>query len=278
MFGRAQGAQHIMRGTALGAALVGGGVLLGVWQPFPFVLAACVTAVACAAVIVLTHERAGRARRYERIRSSLAAPWRIVRADRDVRRFLIANTAWEATFAGMRTFVVLYIIEGLGQPLYVSSAVLAVVAVGYVAAAAFSGPIGDRFGLARVILAASLVYGLGLTLTVLASEWHWWYYPLVFPIAVAGGTVMTLAWGLLFKLMPPRDHGAVSGLAIMTKGVGLLIGPLAVGAVIDIFHSQLASTDGYAAMWPAVGIPVLLAVPLVVSLVKAEARSVTDRA
>ena len=35
---------------------------------------------------------------------------------------------------------------------------------------------------------------------------------------------MTLAWGLLFKLMPPRDRGAVSGLAIMTKGVGLLIG------------------------------------------------------
>ena len=81
-----------------------------------------------------------------------------------MRRFLIANTAWEATFAGMRTFVVLYIIQGLDQPLYVSSAVLAVVAGGYVAAAAFSGPFGDRFGLARVILAASLVYGLGLTL------------------------------------------------------------------------------------------------------------------
>ena len=139
------------------------------WEPFPFVLAACVTAACCSAVIVFTRERPGGARRYERIRSSLAAPWRIVRVERDVRRFLIANTAWEATFAGMRTFVVLYVIQGLGQPLYVSSAVLAVVAVGYVVAAAFSGPIGDRFGLARVILAASLVYGLGLTLSVLAQ-------------------------------------------------------------------------------------------------------------
>ncbi len=37
---------------------------------------------------------------------------------------------------------------------------------------------------------------------------------------------MTLAWGLLFKVMPPDDRGAVSGLAIMTKGVGLLGGPL----------------------------------------------------
>ena len=278
VFGRAQGAQHIMRGAALGAALVGGGVLLAVWEPFPFVLAACVTAAFCSAVIVFIRERPGGARRYEHIRSFLAAPWRIVRSERDVRRFLIANTAWEAAFAGMRTFVVLYVIQGLGQPLYVSSAVLAVVAVGYVVAAAFSGPVGDKFGLARVILAASLVYGLGLTLSVLAQSWHWWYYPVVFPIAVAGGTVMTLAWGLLFKLMPPRDRGAVSGLAIMTKGVGLLLGPLAVGAVIDIFHSQLLATDGYAAMWPAVGIPVLLAVPLVASLVKAEARAVKGTA
>jgi MFS family permease len=278
VFGRAQGAQHIMRGAALGAALVGGGVLLAVWRPFPFVLAACVTAASCGAVILLVRERAGGARHYDHLRSFLAAPWRIVRSERYVRRFLIANTAWEAAFAGMRTFVVLYIIQGLGEPLYVSSAVLAVVAVGYVVAAAFSGPVGDRFGLARVIVVASVVYGVGLTLSVLAQQWHWWYYPLVFPIAVAGGAVMTLAWGLLFKLMPPRDRGAVAGLAIMTKGIGLLLGPLAVGAVIDIFHAQLLPTDGYAAMWPAVGIPVLLAVPLVASLVKVEERPIRGRA
>ncbi len=275
VFGRAQGAQHIMRGAALGAALVGGGFLLAVWRPFPFVLAGCVTAVACSAVIVLTRETTESPRHYDHIRSFLAAPWRIVRSERDVRRFLIANTAWEATFAGMRTFVVLYIVRGLDQPLYVSSAVLAVVAAGYVLAAAFSGVLGDKFGIARVILIASVVYGLGLTLSVLAHQWHWWYYPLVLPVAIAGGAVMTLAWGLLFKLMPPDDRGAVSGLAIMTKGVGLLIGPLLVGAVIDIFHSELESTDGYAAMWLAVGIPVLAVIPIVALLVRAEASIAT---
>jgi len=276
VFGRAQGAQHIMRGSALGAALVGGGFLFALWSPAPFVVAGGVTAAACTAVIVMAREGSFRPRRYERIRSFLVAPWRIVRTERDVRRFLIANTAWEATFAGMRTFVVLYIIRGLDQPLYVSSAILAVVAGGYVVAAAFSGPLGDKFGIARVIFVGSLVYGAGLTLSVLAQRWHWWYYPVVFPVAVAGGAVMTLAWGLLFKLMPPRDHGAVSGLAIMTKGIGLIIGPLAVGAVIDIFHSQLSTTDGYAAMWPAVGIPVLAVSPIVYLLIRAEARASTD--
>ena len=109
----------------------------------------------------------------------------------------------------------------------------------------------------------TVVYGLGLTLCVLAKEWHVWYYALVAPVAVAGGMVMTLAWGLLFKVMPPEGRGAVAGLAIMTKGIGLLGGPLAVGALIDIFRPELGSTDGYAAMWPAVGIPILLSTPIV---------------
>ena len=61
----------------------------------------------------------------------------------------------------------------------------------------------------------------------------------------------------------------------MTKGVGLLIGPLLVGAVIDIFHSELESTDGYAAMWLAVGIPVLAVIPIVALLVRAEASIAT---
>jgi len=270
VFGRAQGAQHVMRGVALGAALVGGGVLLSVWRPFPFILAAGITAVACSAVIVLTRENHAGARDYERFRSYLASPWRIVRRETHVRRFLIANTAWEAAFAGMRTFVVLYIIEGLNQPLYVSSTVLAVVAGGYVVAALAAGPLGDRFGLSRVILGASIVYGVGLSLAVLAHQWHWWYYGLIAPVAVAGGTVMTLSWGLLFKLMPPGERGAIAGLAIMTKGVGLLIGPLAVGAVIDIFHPFLRQTDGYGAMWLAVGIPVLAVLPLVWRLVEVE--------
>ena len=73
-----------------------------------------------------------------------------------MRRFLIANTAWEATFAGMRTFVVLYIIDGLDQPLYVSSVVLAVVAAGYVVAAVVARACSaTAFGLGNVILGAS---------------------------------------------------------------------------------------------------------------------------
>ena len=171
-FARSQGAQHVMRGIAVGIALISGGFLLHVWQPFPFVLAAAVSAVALAAVIALVHERAGGSRHYERFRSYLAAPWRIVKAERDVRYWMLVNTAWEATFAGMYTFVVLYITKGLNEPLYVSSTVLAVVAVGYVVAAMLAGRLGERFGIGRVSLVVSIVYGAGLTLCFVAREWH----------------------------------------------------------------------------------------------------------
>jgi MFS family permease len=270
VFGRAQGVQHLFRGAALGGALVGGGFLLAVWEPFPFVLAAGVTLLACGAVIVLVREPANPKREYDRLRTYLAAPWRVVRRDRNVRRFLVANTAWEATFAGMRTFVVLYIIQGLDQQLYVSSIVLAVVAGGYVTAAALSGLFADRFRLGHVILGASWVYGLGLLSAGFAQEWHWWYYAWIAPVAMAGGTVMTLSWGLLFKIMPAGDRGTITGLATTTKGLGLVIGPLAAGAAIDIFRPYLESTDGYAALWPAVAVPVLALIPLVALLADAE--------
>lgn len=277
VFGRAQGAQHVMRAAALGGALVGGGFLLAVWEPFPFLLASGVTLVTCGAVVVMAREEVEGKREYERLRSFLAAPWRIVRRDKNVRRFLVANTAWEATFAGMRTFVVLYIIEGLDQPLYVSSVVLAVVAGGYVVAASVSGWFGDTFGLGKVITGASVVYGLGLLAAGFAQTWHSWYYGLIFPVAVAGGTVMTLAWGLLFKIMPATDRGAITGLATTTKGLGLIIGPLGVGAARDIFHPFLESTDGYAVVWPACAIPVLIAIPLAALLADAESRGVRGR-
>ena len=54
---------------------------------------------------------------------------------------------------------------------------------------------------------------------------------------------MTLAWGLLFKLMPPADRGAIAGLATTTKGIGLLIGPLLAGAAIDLLSGSLEDTQ-----------------------------------
>jgi MFS family permease len=276
MYGRSQGVQHVMRGIAIGIALVGGGFLFHVWHPGPFLLAAVATTAACAAPILLVREERGEGSRVFRgVRSYVRTSWSVFREVPQVRRFLLANAAWEGTFAAMRTFVVLYITQGLGQPLSTSSAVLATVAVGYTIAAVGAGPLGDRFGLARVIFVASFVYGVGLLVAGLAQEWHNWYYGLILPVAIGGGTVMTLSWALLFKLMPRQHRGAIAGLATTTKGLGLLVGPLVAGVMIDVTSPHLEKTQGYEVLWPVCAVPVLAAIPLVASLMKLERASGT---
>jgi MFS family permease len=259
-----------MRGAALGLALVGGGFLFKAWHPAPFLLAAVVTTAACGGAIYLVQEVGGQSRVFKGIRAYLQLSWHIFRREPEVRMFLTANAAWEGTFAAMSTFVVLYVTKGLDQPLWVSSAVLATVAAGYVVAAIAAGPIGDRVGLAKVIFFASFVYGGGLLVAGFPRHWHSYYYAFIFPVAIAGGTVMTLAWGLLFKLMPAEHRGAISGVATTTKGFGLLIGPLVAGAAHDLAAPYLKTTDGYQVIWPVCAVPILLAIPLVGSLLRVE--------
>jgi MFS family permease len=273
VFGRAQGVQHVFRGISIAGALIGGGYLFHLWRPAPFLVAAGVVGAACVVPIVLITEDGGHGRVFEGVRAYVAHSWTVLRGNRDVATFLVANTAWEGTFAGARTFVVLYVTVGLDEPLATSTYILAAVAGGYIVAALVAGPIGDRIGLARVISMASAVYGLGLLAGGLGREWHAWYLGLIFVVAIAGGTVMTLAWGLLFKLMPPGERGAISGLATTTKGVGLVIGPLAAGAVIDILRPHLEATEGYQALWPVLGVPIILAIPLVARLARVESEA-----
>src|SRR5215217_883011 len=270
-YGRAQGVQHVLRGLAIGTGLIGGGLLFDAWHPAPFLITALGATAACGAAIVFVREPPGATNRvFEGVRAYVAHSWRILRAEPEIRRFLACNAAWEGTFAGARFFVVLYITKGLGEPVSTSTAVLATVAAGYVLAAVWAGWVGDRVGLARVIYYCSFLYGGGMLVAGLAQQWHDWYLALIFPVAIAGGAVMTLAWGLLFKLTPPANRGTISGLATTTKGFGLIIGPIAAGAAMDIFGRYFESTDGYQLLWPLLSVPILAVIPLVRKLYRVE--------
>ena len=273
VFGRSQGVQHIQRGIAIGIALVGGGLLFKVWKPAPFVLAAILTTFACGLAILLVREDGGHGRVFEGFWAYVKRSWCIFWQEGDMRRFLLANAAWEGTFAAARIFVVLYITRGLHESKVMSSAVLGAVAVGYVIAAIFAGRLGDRFGLARVIFFASFVYGGGFLVGGLAKEWHDWYFGLIIVVAIAGGTVMTLAWGLLYKLVAQEHRGAVSGLATTTKGIGLLVGAPVAGLAIDLARPYFQATDGYQILWPICGLPILAAIPLLTRLIEVEPRA-----
>lgn len=262
MHGRAQSSQAIFRGLGLGLALVAGGVLLALWQPLPFVLAAVVLLAVTAVLVARVREpEAGEGRCLPHgVRGTIQTVRDLVSEHRDIRSLLIANALWEFTLAALKSFIVLFLVVGLGQSLGVASLLIGVVAAASVVAAIVAGKLGDRHGLARVMRIALWVYGLGL-LVPFFTQSAWLVAPVIPLIALGGAIVMTLPYGLLMGMMPTESHGAATGLYGFSRGLGVVLGPLLTGLAIDLMGPWLEATQGYAAMFLVASAATLLSIP-----------------
>lgn len=265
--GRAVGLQGTWRSVGMMGAMVGGGVLLGVWQPLPFVVAAGGLAAMTAVVFVTLprHADGGGPRSGHGV-ARASDGWRLLRERGDIRRFLVANTLWEFTVAALKTFVVLFFTVGLGRSLGFTTVVLATVAGTAILAAPASGWVGDRFGRRKVIEGALLMFAAGLLLPFLTVST--WAFAGVFPVAFAAVAVMTLPYSVLMDLMADEDHGAVAGLFGLSRGIGTLLGPLITGIAIELLQGVpfFARTEGYIALFAITSAALLLSVPFVRSL------------
>jgi len=270
LYARAQAGQAIARGAGLGFALLLGGLLLGLWQPLPFLIAAgilALTTIALLPVFRLQSRCNNGTLPYEP-----ASLRQILLKSPGLRVFSVVNALWEFSFAGLKSFIVLYVVRGLGLSAAVASAVIAVVAVAYIVGAPLAGWLADRYGLVRVLRLASLVYGVGLLIGALPHTLP----PLLIGlpvVALAGAIVLTLPQALAFTLAPVGSEGAAAGLQDFSRGVGVVLGPIAVGVAIGISEPLFTSTHGYASMWPVIGLPVLLAAFLLKPLEAATTRS-----
>jgi maltose/moltooligosaccharide transporter len=267
--GRAQGWQGVMRGLGLGAALVGGGLLLTVWTPLPFVLAAGAVVLA---TVVLVREVRGGERRLA-VAAAPAAPgpgvFRLIRERADVRAFVAANALWELSFMGLKTFIVLFVVKGLGESVGTASAVIGVVAGAYVVASFAAGRLADSVGLHRLMHASLWIYGVGLLVGAGFSSLGPLLVGLPF-VALAGAVVMTLPYGMLVQMTPAGAEGAVSGLFGFSRALGAVLGPILVGVSIDVLQPLFPATNGYGAMWIALGAPILLSLPFLAALRREE--------
>lgn len=263
MYGRAQSSQAIFRGVGLGVALVAGGVLLALWQPLPFVLAALALLAVTAVLLARVEEpRGGHGCCLPHgLRGTIQTVRDLLLGHRDIRSLLLANALWEFTLAALKSFVVLFLVVGLGQSLGVASLLIGVVAAASVVAAIVAGKLGDRYGLARVMRAALWVYGLGL-LILFFTQSVLVVAPVIPFIALGGAIVMTLPYGLLMGMMPAESHGAATGLYGFSRGLGVVFGPLLTGVAIEVLRPSLESTQGYSAMFLVASAATLLSIPL----------------
>ena len=122
--GRAQSSQAIFRGLGTFLALVGGGLLISISDPLPFLAAALIVGLSMGAFCVagVRHRRRERAasRRRRSARSCAASPTSCA-ATAQLQAFLVANALWELALAALKTFVVLYVTKTLGLSLAGSS-------------------------------------------------------------------------------------------------------------------------------------------------------------
>jgi MFS-type transporter involved in bile tolerance (Atg22 family) len=100
-----------------------------------------------------------------------------------------------------------------------------------------------------VITPALWCYGLGYLVLIFTTSGPLIVAAIPF-IAIGGGTVMTLAYAVLMPLMPDDEHGALTGFYSLSRGLGIVFGPILAGDLIQLTGSGLfASTHGFQAMW-----------------------------
>jgi MFS family permease len=87
---------------------------------------------------------------------------------------------------------------------------------------------------------------------------------------------MIVPFAALMRLMPDHDHGAISGVFTLSRGLGTLLGPVLAGAAILLLQSPLQSTHGYAAMWFVIGAATLCSWPMLTRLRRTEKKDDRD--
>ena len=264
--GRSQGLMNLLREVGLAIGLAGGPALLAIGKVIPFAVAAAFV-VAVTAYFVPALERRSDARRPEperesSFRAQVERTLSILRREREVRLALLANVLWETALNAMRAFVVLYFTVGLGFSGAQTSLVLLIVALAALVVAPISGVLSDRYGDERILRVATIVYAAGVW--VPAFFHSPWVLLVIPPVAASAVMVMTLPFSLLMSALPDDSEereasgGGGSALFGISRGFGLLLGPLCGGLAIVACRDLLASSQGYGAVFLVAAVSIAL--------------------
>jgi MFS family permease len=180
-----------------------------------------------------------------------------------LRAFFAANALWEAALGAIRTFVVLWVTVGLGLSLLQTAGVIGTAGVCVLVGAALAGRLAERFGTRRVVRATAITYGAPMIVPFLSNDT--WLLLLMIPlISGSAGIMMALPYAMLIPMMPRAGHGLLTGVYSMSRGLGIVIGPLLAGAAVQAqgaLGTPLGTAD-YSALWLVAGLLLLASVPL----------------
>jgi MFS family permease len=272
--GRAQSTQAVWRGVGTGLALIGGGLLLSLGQAGPFLVAAALVAgsIGLFSWLVLRDEVPEQESSTKGLRESVGEMAELLRDDPPLRAFFFANALLELALGALKTFVILWLVRGLGVKLGTASLIVGAAAIPILIGAAGAGKLADRLGRRRVMIWAAILFGAPMVVP-LATTSHILVAVVTPFICIGGGVMMSLPYALLQPLMPEKRHGALTGYYSASRGIGVMLGPLLAGAAIGAGSGIFSGTQGYQAMWFVCGAAALGAAPLIHRVVRPEDQS-----
>ena len=264
---RSQSAQAVARGVGTALALVGGGLLLAIADPVPFAVAAGLLLVTTGtfAWTLLRRDWPLQQEPGEAMRApdAFRAVARLLRTRPALRAFVAANALWEGALGAIRTFVVLWVTAGLGLSLVATAGVIGAAGVCILVGAALAAPLAETFGTRPVVRGTAIAYGLPMVVPLLSDD-PALLVPMIPIISASAGVMMALPYAMLIPMMPRASHGLLTGVYSMSRGVGIVLGPLLAGAAIQAQRAlgTPLGTVPYSALWLVAGVLLLASVPL----------------
>lgn len=250
--GRVQGIRGVLHAIGLGYGLVAGGLLLSIWQPLPFVIAALLILVATACTWLAASAWGGDrdSNRQERVRPQALAELKEKPA---LRWFLVGNALWTGAVDGIRPYFFLFATTVVGITIGHASILLALLVAGFAIGSLVLGHAADRFDRGRMLQA-----GLWLTATAMfAGTFARSTGPVIVLLLFAGigaATLMTLPYPLFATLVDESAMGQHTGFYVISLGTGRMLAPILIGAVIDVGGRFMPDQQGYPLMWPVAGL------------------------
>jgi MFS family permease len=252
---RVQGIRSIYRALGLAYGLVGSGLLLTLWRPLPFLIAAALIAVSTS--VTVWAERRSTIRSRSRVSGSVIQQMkdtlRQVRSTPAAAWLLAANALWNGAVDGIRPYFFLFALVVIGVSVATTSLGLIALIVTIAASSAVFGKLGDTRDRAWLVARGALFGALAMSAGYFARG-PWVAMALLVVAGIGSGAMMTLPYPLFASLMGDEGAGKYSGLFALSVSVGRIGAPMLVGAAIDWGGGILPEYEGYPFMWPAAAV------------------------